>query len=73
MTLGIMLLNMFKLRRLFTKRLGKVPVQVPHPLVQGRVARANVADVALEVLHVDRVEADNRRVEADVGFGDVGG
>ena len=30
-----------------------VPVQVSHPLVQVRVARADVADVAFEMLHVD--------------------
>lgn len=33
---------------------GRVlPVQVAHPGVQRRVARADVADVALEVLDVD--------------------
>lgn len=34
------------------------PVQVAQPGVDGRVAAADVADVALEVLHVDGVEAD---------------
>ena len=29
-----------------------VPVQVAHPLVYGRVAGADIADIALEVLHV---------------------
>jgi len=33
-----------------------------------RVAAPDVAQVALEVLHVDCVEADDGRVEADVGF-----
>jgi hypothetical protein len=35
-----------------------VPVELTHPLVQAGVAAADVADVALEVLHVDGVEAD---------------
>ena len=48
------------------------PVEFPQPAVQGRVPRSDVPDVALEVLHIDRVEADDGRVEADVGFGDVG-
>ena len=36
-----------------------------------RVPAANIADVALEVLHVDGVEAYDGGVEADVCFGDV--
>lgn len=49
-------LDVLKLRRLLERRL--VPVQVAHPPVQRRVPGADVADVALEVLHVDGVEAD---------------
>ena len=52
---------------------GVVPVQVTHPLVDGRVAGADVADVALEVLDVDGVEADDGGEEADVGLGRVRG
>lgn len=48
------------------RRAGRVPVQVPQPGVDGRVAAADVADVALEVLHVDRVEA-NQGYETSVG------
>jgi hypothetical protein len=48
-----------------------LPVQISHPRVQVRVAGADVADVALEVLDVDDVEADDGRVEAYIGFGDV--
>jgi hypothetical protein len=33
----------------------------------------HVADVAFEMLHVDGVEADDCREEADVGFCDVRG
>ena len=63
-----MALNMFEIRRL-AKR-GNVPVEVAQPLVQGWVTRADVADVGLEVLDVDGVEADDGGVEADVGFCD---
>jgi hypothetical protein len=35
-------------------------------LVEVRVSTANIADVALEVLHVDGVEADDCCEEADV-------
>lgn len=32
-----------------------VPVQIPHPLVNSRVAGPDVADVALEVLDIHRL------------------
>lgn len=35
-------------------------------LVEVWISAANIAEVALEVLHVDCVEADDGRVEADV-------
>ena len=70
MTLRIMLLDMLKLRRLPKRRHG--PITMPEPAMQSRKARADVAEVAFEVLDVDRVEADDGRVEADVGFGDGG-
>ena len=41
--------------------------------MQIRVPRADVTDVAFEVLDVDGVEADDRREEPDVGFGWGGG
>ena len=40
--------------------------------MQVRVPAADISDVALEVLNVDGVEADDGGVEADVGFGDGG-
>ena len=49
-----------------------VPVQLPHPAVQMRIATPNIADVALEMLHVDRVETDDCCIEAHVCFCDVG-
>ena len=71
MTLRVVLLDMFKLGRL-PKR-GYLPVQMPDPLVQVRIPRANVPDVALEMLDVDGIEAHNGRVETYVCFGGFGG
>ena len=70
MTLCVVILDMLKLRRLLERRY--VPVQLPEPLMQCRITRSDIADVALEVLHVDRVEANDGSVEANVCFGDVG-
>ncbi len=70
MTLRIVLLYMFKLCRL-PKR-GYVPIELPQPIMQLRIPTPDVSDIALEVLDVDRVEAYDRGVEADVGFCDVG-
>ncbi len=67
MALGIMPLNMRKLGRL-TKR-WDVPIQIPQPLMKIRVIGSNCAEVCLEVLDVDDVEADDSCVEADVSFG----
>jgi hypothetical protein len=70
MTLRIMLLDMFKLRGVLERR--HIPVQMAHPLMQRRVPRANIADVALEVLHVHGIEADDGCEQPHVGFGDGG-
>ncbi len=70
MTLSIVFLDMFELRRL--PKSGHIPVQMPQPLVQRRKPGSDVTDVAFEMLDVDGVEADDGRVEADVCFGDVG-
>lgn len=70
MTLRVVLPDVLKLRRLAERR--DVPEQMAQPPVDGRVSRANVADVGLEMLHVDRVEAHDRGEEADVRFGDGG-
>ncbi len=70
MALGIMILDMLKLRCLPKSRY--IPIQFPQPIMQLRVSASDVSDVALEVLNVDRIEADDGGVEADVGFGDGG-
>lgn len=67
MTLRIMLLDMFKHRRLPKGRY--IPIQFPQPFMQIRITGSYIADIAFEVLHVDGVEADYGCVETDVGFG----
>ena len=68
MALRVMPLDMFKLRRLPETWL--IPIQIPHPLVNRRIPAPDVPDVALEVLDIHGIEADDRRIEAHVGFGD---
>lgn len=70
MTLRIVKANMFKLSRLLERR--DLPVQVPQPAVDSWESGADIAEVALEVLDVDGVEADDGGVETDIGFCDVG-
>ena len=67
MTPSVMSLDMFKLRRLPKRR--DIPVQVPQPLMQRRVSASDIPDIALEMLDVYWIEADDGRVEADVCFG----
>ena len=69
MRFSIMFLDMLKLRRL--SKSGNVPIQLPQPLVDSRISRTDVANVAFEMLDVDGVEADDCRVESYIGFGDV--
>lgn len=69
-TLCVMLFDMLKLRRVFERRY--VPVQLPEPLMQRRITRSDITNVALEMLHIDGVEANDGSVKANVCFGDVG-
>lgn len=69
MALCIVLLDVLKLRRILESR--HIPVEVPQPFVQRRVPRADIADVALEMLHIDRVEADDGSVESHIRLRDV--
>jgi len=57
MTQSIMLLDMIKLCRIFKCR--NIPIQMPQPLMYPGISRPNIPNVALEVLYVDRIEADN--------------
>ena len=67
-TLGVMLLYVFKLRRL--SKSWDIPIKVPQPLMYCRIAASYVADVAFEMLYIYWVEADNGRVESNVSLGD---
>lgn len=62
-------LDMLKLRRPLERIM--VPVQVAQPLVHRGVSRANVPDIALEVLHVDGVESHNRHVQSHISLGEL--
>jgi hypothetical protein len=70
MALGIMVLNMRKLRCISKRR--DLPIQILEPLVQVRIIGSYGAQVGFEVLHVDDVEADDGRVETDICFCDGG-
>ena len=69
MTLRIMLLDMFKLRRLPKSR--HIPIQIPQPLVNRRIPTSYISHITLEMLNVHRIEPHDGGVQADVGFGDV--
>jgi hypothetical protein len=69
MTGHVVFLDMLELRRLLERR--DVPVQIPQPAMDGRIAAADIADVAFEVLDIDRVEARDSHVQAYVRFGDI--
>lgn len=68
MTRRVVLLDVLKLRRVVESR--HVPVQLPNPFVQRWIARSDLAEVALEVLVVYCIEANDGGVETDIGFGD---
>jgi hypothetical protein len=67
--LGIVALDMLKQRRLAKRR--HIPVQVPHPLVDRGITTADITDVALEVLDIDGIEANDGRVQPDIALGDI--
>ena len=68
--LCIVFLDVLKLGRLAEGR--NIPIQSSEPFMKSRIPTADVANVALEVLNIDGVEANDGGVESDVGFGDVG-
>ena len=70
MTPCVVMFDMLKLRRVLERR--HVPVQLPQPFMQRRITRSDIADVALEMLHIDGIEPNDCSVEANVCFGDVG-
>jgi len=58
MALSVMVLNMRELRRILKRR--DIPVQMSEPLMNVRVSRANIPDIRLEVLHINRIKPHNR-------------
>ena len=71
MRLTIILLDMLEISRLLNPR--HIPIEVLQPAVEARVAVSDTPEHELEVLLVDGVEADEGRVELDVGFCGVRG
>ena len=69
MTLCIVLLDMLEIGCL--REPLHIPIQVFEVVVQKRVVVSDGAEIALEMLHVDRVEPDQRRLRADVDFGQL--
>lgn len=60
--------DMLELRRLPERR--DIPVQIPHPAMDSRIAGPYIPEVTLEMLHVHRIKADDRREEPDIRFCD---
>lgn len=68
MTLRIVELDMLKLSRLTKRRV--IPVHRSQPAVDRRVSGTNITDVALEVLDINGIKADDCREKTDIGLGD---
>ena len=68
--LCVVILDMLELSSLFERR--HVPVQLSQPLMQSRITGSDITDVALEMLHIDWVEANNSSIEANICFSDLG-
>lgn len=62
-------LDMRKFSRILECR--NVPIEIPQPFVDMRVSGADIANVGLEMLNVDDVEANDGGVETNIRFGDV--
>lgn len=54
---SVMPLDVVKLRRVL--ECAVIPIQIPHPVVNCRVSRTHIADIALEMLDVDWVETNH--------------
>lgn len=66
MAFGVMLLDMFKLCRFGECRY--IPIQISQPLMKRRIARADIANVAFEMLHVYWIEPHNGSVQTNICF-----
>src|ERR1700761_4438981 len=66
MALGIVVLDMFKLRGLSER--GYRPIKMPQPPVQMWISAPDISNVAFKVLDVDGIEAHDCCVQSDVCF-----
>ena len=48
-----------------------VPIDITQPTADAWIAVTDVAEVALEDGHIGGIEADHRRVESDIGLGEM--
>lgn len=48
-----------------------LPIQPAHPTVNSRESRTDITQIALEMLHVDRVKPNDGGVESDISLGDL--
>jgi len=62
--LGVVALDVCEIGR-FAKS-WVLPVQVSDPFVQSRISTSNIPEIGLEVLDVDRVEADDSRIQPNI-------
>lgn len=62
----VMLLDMLKFRGIPESR--NIPVQMSHPLMQIGISTPDILDIALEVLYIDGVEANNGWVKPNIDF-----
>ena len=51
---------------------GYVPVQLSQPLMQCRITRSDITNIALEMLHINWIEANDSSIKANVRFSDIG-
>lgn len=71
MAASIMPLDVVKIRGILERRM--IPVQIAHPLMQRWIPRSDVPNIALEVLHVDGIEADEGHITWSMSVFDLEG
>jgi len=61
-----MYLDVFKVCRIFECII--IPIKLLHPFVDGRISVTDCAEIALEMINIDRIEPNNRHPESHVSF-----
>ena len=64
MALGVVFLDVLKLRRLPKSR--HVPIQLSQPFMESRIPGSDIPDVTFEMLHIHWIEADDGRVQTHI-------